>query len=298
MAAPDNVLRLRDGRLLGYAEYGDPQGRPLFYFHGYPNSRLGAQIAHEAAARGGVRIVALDRPGFGLSDFQPGRRIVDWPNDVVEAADALGVERFAVIGISGGGPYAAACAAKVPPRLTAVAIVSGLGPLDVPASVAGMGRLQQRLLPIARRIPGLHWLVRPGLAVFGRLVRRFPEQMLSLMSRTVPPADKAVLARRDVRAVMRADLAEAFRQGSRGAAWELSLFLRPWGFRLEEISIAVDLWQGGVDVNVPASMGRYQAQTIPTCRARFYPDEGHLLVIDRLEEIQEALFAGAPQVTR
>jgi pimeloyl-ACP methyl ester carboxylesterase len=106
----DRTLRLGDGRRLGYAERGDPGGRPLLYFHGWPGARVEARLADEPAKAAGVRLVALDRPGMGFSDFQRGRTFVDWSADVVEVADALQLDRFAVLGISGGGPYAAACA--------------------------------------------------------------------------------------------------------------------------------------------------------------------------------------------
>lgn len=126
------TLRLRDGRLLGYAEYGDPGGPALFYFHGFPGSRLEARLGDAVAARNGVRLIALDRPGFGLSHFKPGRTISEWPDDVVELADALGIDRFAVMGVSGGGPYVAACALKIPHRLIGAAMVSSTAPSDAP----------------------------------------------------------------------------------------------------------------------------------------------------------------------
>ena len=282
-----NTLRLNDGRALGYAEYGDPAGKPLFFFHGFPGSRMEARLTHAAASGRGVRVIAPDRPGFGLSDRKPGRAIIDWPDDVVEAADQLGIERFAVAGISGGGPYAAACALKIPQRLTAAAIISGVGPFDAPAATEGMMRSNRLMFSLARRFP---WLARPAILLMSRNARRNPEGVISRMSRSLPPSDSAVFARPEVRSVFVEDVAEAFRQGSRGPAWELVLYARPWGFPLEEIAMEVHLWQGESDVNVPPSMGRYQAQTIPNCRARFYPGEGHLMSLDRMDEIQAALF--------
>jgi len=284
----DNVIRLRDGRLLGYGEFGDPAGKPLFFFHGFPGSRLEAQLGRDAAARKGVRIVAPDRPGMGLSDFKPGRRIADWPDDVVELADALGIERFAVAGVSGGGPYAAVCALRIPDRLTGVGIISGVGPFDVPGAAAQMNRMNQLLFGLARRAPSLAavpiWLE-------GLVVRRFPERAMQLMERALPECDRAILARPEVHSLMIADVTEAFRSGSRGAVWELGLYSRAWGFRLEDITVPVHLWQGDADTNVPVAMGRYQASVIPTCHATFYPGEGHFLVVDRIEEMLDALFA-------
>jgi pimeloyl-ACP methyl ester carboxylesterase len=283
---PDNVLRLKDGRLLGYAEYGDPAGKPLLFFHGMPGSRLSAQIGDAAAKKLGVRTVAPDRPGYGLSDFKPGRTFLDWPDDVVELADALDIERFPVGGVSGGGPYAAACAFKIPERLTAAGIISGVGPFDVPDATQGMSRQNRLLFGVARRLP---WVTNVPMWLMALGARRFADRFMSIMTRSLPEPDRAVLSRPDIRAAFVQDATEAFRSGGRGAAWEAVMYARPWGFRLEEIAMEVHLWQGELDVNVPPPMGRYQAGAIPNCKAAFYPEEAHLLLIDHMEEILGAL---------
>lgn len=108
----DKTINLHDGRSLGYADFGDPDGTPMFHFHGFPGSRLKAKLLSDAAGRHGVHLIGVVRPGMGLSDFQPGRKLLDWPNDVIELALDLELETFAVEGVSGGGPYAAACAYK------------------------------------------------------------------------------------------------------------------------------------------------------------------------------------------
>jgi len=282
---PDNVLRLRDGRILGYALYGDAAGRPAFLFHGMPGSRLAAAWAHAVAADRGVRIICPDRPGYGLSEFKPKRAILDWPDDVAELADALGIEGFAVVGISGGGPYAAACALRLPQRLTGVAIVSGVGPSEAPGATEGMSRINRVLLTIPRRVPSAARLL---LRLMAQRRRRSPRRFLDGMIRRMPEPDRALLSHPKFREVFERDLGEAFRSGSRGAAWEALLYARPWGFRLQDIRIEVHLWQGEKDVNVPPAMGRYQAQVIPNCKAAFYPEEGHLLGITHLAEIIDA----------
>ncbi len=287
VAKPDSVYRLRDGRLLGYAEFGDPRGRPLFFLHGFPGARLGARFVDAAAERNGVRIIAPDRPGFGLSDGHAGRRLLGWPDDVLELAGGLGIERFAVLGVSGGGPYAAACAYQLPQRLTGAAIVSGLAPLDRPNALEGMALVNRLYLRLARRSAAL---VRPGLWLLSRFARRFPRLLLWLASRRVPPSDRAIAARPEIKTMFVEDVPEAFRQGSGGAARELALFARPWGFPLADVRMQVHLWQGEADTIVPAQMGRHQAETIPNCSARFYPGEGHLLIVDRIEEVLRALF--------
>ncbi len=283
---PDNILRLKDGRLLGYAEYGDPEGKPGFFFHGIPGSRMEAQLGHAAAASLGIRMIAIDRPGYGLSDFKPGRTILDWPDDVVELAGALTIQRFAVAGLSGGGPYAAVCAFKIPERLTAAAIISGSGPFDAPDAREGMTRENRIMFGMARRFP---WLMN---VPYWLLSRGSPDRIVSRITSFLREPDSSVVARPEVRAVLRDDEREAFRSGSRGAAWESVLLARPWGFRLEDITMQVHLWQGERDLNVPPAMGRYQAQAIPNCRATFYPDDGHFsLVVDRMEEIVGTLAA-------
>ena len=281
------TLRLEDGRLLGYAGYGDPEGWPIFYFHGFPGSRLEAQLADRVAARMGIRLIALDRPGFGLSDFKPRRTIFEWPDDVVKIADALGINRFATIGVSGGGPYAAACALKIPQRLTAVAIVCGLGPLDTPNGTDRMVRTNHLIFFLGRRLP---WLAKISLWRIAYQVRRNPEGTLRRMIVALPDPDKAVLARPEVKTAMKDNVVEAFRGGSRGAACELLLYTRPWGFLLEDIATRVNLWHGEQDVSVPPTMGQYQARTIPNCRAIFCPGEGHFsLVINHMEEVLSGL---------
>jgi len=281
------TLRLEDGRLLGYAVYGDPEGWPIFYFHGFPGSRLEAQLGDRVAARMGIRLIALDRPGFGLSDFKPRRTIFEWPDDVVKIADALGINRFATIGVSGGGPYAAACALKIPQRLTAVAIVCGLGPLDTPNGTDRMIRTNHLIFFLGRRLP---WLAKISLWRIAYQVRRNPEGTLRRMIVALPDPDKAVLARPEVKTAMKDNVVEAFRGGSRGAACELLLYTRPWGFLLQDIATRVNLWHGEQDVSVPPTMGQYQARTIPNCRAIFYPGEGHFsLVINHMEEVLSGL---------
>ena len=280
----DRTIRLRDGRLLGYAEWGDPGGRPLLYFHGWPGSRLEGRLGDEAARAKGVRLIALDRPGMGLSDYQPHRRLVDWPDDVLQVAAALGLDRFAVLGISGGGPYAAACAWKLSEQLTRAGIVSCLAPLDVPGVIAGMSRRNRLSLQLVGRLAVVRRILMARMAMS---VRRRPDRILE---RGLGAAvDKQYLDRPEVRKILVESLSEAFRSGSRGNAWEMGLYARPWGVRLEDIRTPVYLSHGEQDANAPVTMGRYLATVIPECQATFYPGEGHLHFVDRLPEIFAAV---------
>lgn len=283
---PDNIIRLRDGRILAYAEYGDPHGLPVMLFHGHPGSRLEGQLTHAAALRHGVRIIVPDRPGYGLSDFKPNRAIADWPDDVLDLAGALGLGRFAVGGISGGGPYAAVCALRIPERLTAVAILSGVGPIDAPGATEGMMRTSAIGFALTRRAPILSRLM---LGAMAWAARRDPEGTMGRLERSMPEPDARILQDPGVRAAFEADLLEAFHQGARGAAHDFVLYSKPWGFRLQDIAMEVDLWQGEQDRNVPPAMGRYQAGLIPNCNARFVPGEGHLLALSHADEIMQTM---------
>ena len=283
--AENETLALADGRRLGYAQYGTPDGQPLFYFHGHPGSRLEARFAHAAAAQAGFRVMALDRPGYGLSDFKPGRALRDWPDDVAEAADSLGIAKFSVAGASGGGPYALACAWGLPARVERVAVISGVGPYQVRGVTKGM-RWQNR---IGFRL-GSRW---PALAgALARSVQRGitqrPEQTIDALARAMSSSDAEIVRRPEVREILKADIAEAFRRDSRGAAWDIVLLGRPWGFSLHEIEPEVHLWQGEVDTLVPPAMARYQASQIPRSHLKFFPGEGHLLIIDRMPDLIEA----------
>lgn len=279
---------LGDGRTLGFSEYGDPKGKPLFYCHGFPASRLEAELTATAAAWIGVRVVAADRPGFGLSDFKPGRSLIDWPDDLRELADLLGIDRFSVLGVSGGGPYALACALRLPARLKGVGVVCGLGPLAGTGLLREMGWPARTSFGLARRMPRLLRLLYEGL--LGPPLRRHPEAAMNLLTVAAPAADRAVLARPEVHRIITASIGEAFRPGMRGATWEMGLYSRPWGFAPEEIAIPVRLWHGTADGTVPSSHGRHLATALPNCLPVFTEGEGHFtLPIGHMEEILRTL---------
>jgi pimeloyl-ACP methyl ester carboxylesterase len=280
---PGKLIHLRDGRALGYAEFGDLTGKPVFFFHGFPGSRLQRAPGDLIATSLGAHIITIDRPGFGLSAFQPGRTLLDWPNDVAALADALEIDQFAAIGLSGGGPYLLACAYKIPRRLTSATVISGLGPLDQPGVNVGMDRSNHIVLGIAKRTPW--WLIRLILAPAVSMVQRDPAAASKYLPASAPQVDKDVFARPAVQAMNRADLLEACRNGVDGLSWELALFTHPWGFRLEDINMKMYLWQGEADTTIPLSMGKYMARTLPNCQARFIPGEGHTLMYNYWQDI-------------
>lgn len=288
MQRTERRIRLADGRRLGYAEYGDPEGKPVFYCHGFPASRLEAALLDAAARRTGVRVIAADRPGYGLSDFQPHRRIGDWPGDVVELADALGINRFSIIGVSGGGPYALACARKIPQRLAAAGVVCGLGPVTEPWATRDMQWNRRLILRVARLAP---WTLRLLYRVaLGPVLHRRPAMLLSVMSHTPVLQDRMVLERPDVRRTLLASVLESVREGPAGILHELFLYTHDWDFRPEEITMVVDLWHGEADPVVPVSHAHALVERLPRIHPAILSGEGHFsLPINHMERILSVL---------
>lgn len=279
-------MRLHDGRGLAYAEWGDPRGRPVLFFHGMLGSRLQRHPDESIARRLGVRPITIDRPGCGPSDFRRGRRLLDWPGDVAQLADALGLGRFALVGWSGSGPYVAACAFAMPDRVTAGAMVSNLGPLDAPGALASMTPRNRTSVRLAR---GLPW---PAMRyLWGREIGRDAVAFYSRWLPMIPEADRAVASRPEILAVMEADFTEMVRRGTDGYARDVRILARPWGFDLREIGRPVFLWHGETDAQAPISMSRALAQMIPGSRLTVCAGEGHFLLFDHWREILETVTA-------
>ena len=270
------------GRRVGWLELGDAKDRAVFVFHGTPGSSVQVSSDDGPIRAARVRFIAVDRPGYGDSTFQRDRRLADWASDVARLADHLEIERFSVVGISGGGPHAAACARFLPDRIRAAGIVSGVGPLADPGSEDGMVIFNRLIVRLARRS---HHLVYPLFAVSGFIFRRWPEMALRAASGQMPIADVAIMDRPAVKSAYVESYRHASSTSARTAAQDFSLFTRDWGFRLEDITTPVHVWHGDDDQNVPISHGRLQAQRIPGARMHDCPGEGHLLILDRLEEI-------------
>jgi pimeloyl-ACP methyl ester carboxylesterase len=284
----DGQTRLSDGRSLAYAEYGAPGGKPVFLSHGLPGSRRFRHPERSIASELDARLIVPDRPGMGRSDYKPGFTIPDWPKDLGALADTLGLDRFAVAGFSGGGPFAAACAYALPQRVSAAAIVSGVGPVSAPGALEGMLPSNRLGYTVGRWMPWFLWRLVFGL-YYGD-ARHHPEK-LARMSEGEPEIDRVIMEASGMREVLIETFAEAFRQGTLGPAREGWLLSRPWGFRLEEITVPVLLWQGEADVVVTPAMGRSMAASIPDCRARFLLGEGHLLFVEHWDEILCELIA-------
>ena len=280
---PDTrVMELPDGRELAWLEAGRPRGRPVFAFHGTPGSRLQVSFDEKAIVAAGVRMIAPDRPGYGHSSFHPGRTVVDWSADVAALADHLKLDSFAVVGVSGGGPHALACARMLPGRVTAAGIVSGVGPMGDPEFDVGMVGFNRGLTFLARQSP---LVLRPMFWFQEFSVRRWPDAALRAATKRLPAPDAAMLERADVRAVFFDDAHRPSATAAQAATQDFVLFARDWGFRLQDVTVPCHFWHGDADRNVPIGHGRFMAARVPGGVLHECPGEGHLLYVDHLEEV-------------
>ena len=289
LAPNEEVVRLPDGRRVAIASHGDPRGRPIFLFHGVPVSRLGHEFADAPAKERGARLLCPDRPGIGLSDPKPGRTIRGYPDDVAAIADALGFGRFAVVGLSGGGPYALACGARIPDRVSAVAVMAGVGPLDRPGALVGMTETDLRLLDLSLRRPLIARTILGAMAALAKLV---PSMMVKRYAEELGEPDGTFLReeQRDLGAMgVMSTLVEAFRQGSAGPAEEYRLCGLPWGFDLADVRVPVWLWQGEEDRMTPVHHAEDMASRLPLVALRLLPGTGHLSLTQHFEVVLDAL---------
>ena len=265
-------ITLADGRALAWVAFGPVDGRPVLYCHGFPSTGLEAAFVEEAAHAAGARVLAPDRPGYGRSDHAPGRTLTDWVDDAVALLDHHGTETAPVIGFSGGGPYALACAWRRPERFARVATFGALDWLADLGSEADMAALSQVSIRLARRFPPAQAAIFRLLAI---LIRIAPQTLFSLLSAGHCPADRAVF--RDPRARSRwtRALHDSVMQGAVGAITELRLYVSQRPFALHDVEVPVELWHGLDDTVVPSRHGERLASALPQCEARFLADEGH-----------------------
>jgi pimeloyl-ACP methyl ester carboxylesterase len=277
------VLELPDGRSLSYAEHGDPRGVPVIAFHGTPGSRRQLAGADPVAVAAGVRLVLPDRPGYGHSSWSPRRRLRDWAADVAALADHLEVDHFAVIGVSGGGPHALACASLLGSRVHGVGVVSGVGPVTAPGSPPRFGPGARALLRLRRLwLPLVRLLVSMSLRVWYRA----PRAVLAVAGWGMPGRDAQIMARPELRRRLLAEARIGASPTAAGAvAQDIGLFNGPWDLPLDRVDHPVHLWHGDADTTVPVDHAHHLARLLPDARLRVLPDEGHLLIEDRMGEV-------------
>ena len=270
---------LPDGRRVAYLDLGDPAGVPVIHAHGAPNSKLETAFFRldEHARAAGIRLIAIDRPGVGGSDPRPGRTMLEWADDVAAFADALGIERFGLFGYSIGAGSTLACLHRLHARITAVAIVSGAGPAQIPGLADGRAKDVARVLVAARRFPGLT----AQILKFMRWGAKDPAKMIAASGKGMPPADRAIADRPEAAAPFAAFIADALRGGTHGVRDDMRLVASPWGFEPEPSEVPVTVWHGTADTNVPVAAATWLAERLPNARLTLVPDGGHISVLDQ-----------------
>jgi pimeloyl-ACP methyl ester carboxylesterase len=273
MAASHRHVVAPDGRRIAFEVHGHPGGPPALYLHGVPSSRLEVHVfgVPDAALRAGVEVVAIDRPGIGGTDPQPGRTLLDAADDVAAVADALDHPRFALLGYSAGSPFALATATRLSHRITSLGVVSGIPPGDRPELTAGQADEVARLFRWARTRPRRLHMMLHGM----RLAAHLPGLLVRSAARGAPPADQAILARDGAAEQFAAFLDAAFQQGTRGVATDLRLAAGPWPFTLEDITVPVRIWHGDEDRNAPIAAARWLDQQLPDSTLSSETGEGH-----------------------
>jgi len=286
----DNLLTLPDGRKLAYAEFGKPDGYPVLYCHSTPGSRLDPLLLGvDIFSQFGLRVIAPDRPGMGQSDFQTNRGFSDWPKDVMALTEALGLNQFSVLGVSGGGGYAAVCAAKIPEKLSKVVIVSGAWRIDSEA-MKNIGFPMNMMWQVATHAPILLPFILKSMIKIMSSPKGGSEQDSAPPNKIMPAADHAAMAQPGRTASFQRSLSEALKQGSKGVTWEMRLYVREWDFDLAEIQIPLTLFHGAQDRNFPLAFVQRVANSLPRAQLETYPEDGHISTFtNHSDEIAKAL---------
>jgi pimeloyl-ACP methyl ester carboxylesterase len=290
----EGTVVLEDERHLGYAEFGPASGRPMLWFHGTPGARR--QIppeAHEAAHARDVRLIAVERPGIGSSTPHRYRSLLEWAADIEWLCDALDVSNFAVVGLSGGGPYALACAHEMAGRIVAVAVLGGVAPAAGPeAAAGGTSTLTRVFSPIFSLT---HKPLDPIMRGLVRALEPLADRAVDLFASMMPPGDQRVFADPAIRQMFTEDLQRGSRQYMQAAFLDAILFGREWGFSLEAIQVPIHMWYGDADNIVPVEHGEHMAEKIPQATLRVRPEEGHLGGLGASREIFDALLGHWPE---
>jgi pimeloyl-ACP methyl ester carboxylesterase len=273
-----------DGSDIAVEVAGDQGAPPVLFCHGFADSRLSVHLFAQAAQELGVCLVAPDRPGIGGTSPRSLRRLADWAGDAVLVLDALGAGPAALLGVSAGGPFAAACAARLPGRVRSLTLVCPLGPAEWPTR--GMAPGQRLALRFARDAPAAGGWFLGRLAALGR---RYPEQFLRLATSGLPGIDRRTIGQPAMREAFLSGYAEAFRQGSWGVAQDLRVLTQPWGFDLGSITVPTSIHQGEADTTVPPQHARLLAEAIPGAELRLYPGQGHYSILGAARQILASL---------
>jgi pimeloyl-ACP methyl ester carboxylesterase len=278
-------IAVGDDRQIGFAEFGDPQGRAVFWLHGTPGARR--QIPTEArvyAEQRKVRLIGVDRPGIGSSTPYQYDTVFAFADDMRPIADTLGIDKMEVIGLSGGGPYTLACAAAMPDRVVAAGVIGGVAPTTGADGIAGgvVGSVGLRVAPLLRVAGGPIGVVASALI---RLIRPVGSPAVDLYGRVSPEADRRLLARPEIKAMFLDDLLNGSRKQMAAPFADIVVFARDWGFRLEEVKVPVRWWHGDKDHIVPYAHGEHVVARLPDAELFTLPGESHLGGLGVAEDI-------------
>ena len=275
-----NTIKLKDGRQLAFEQYGAENGIPVIHQHGFADSRLARHPDDRLTTEAGVRLITVDRPGYGESSPHPGRTFLNWVTDIEQLVDQLKIDKFSVMSHSGGSPYALAIAYKLKDRVKKVVLVSPIGPLNVPDVSKTMHKsfgylLKLRWFKPLIRMAGKNEAKRANLDIV-----KYADNWL----KDSPEQDKILFTNQGLRKMFEDGMKEAFKQGSAG--WEGDVFAGiNWGFAPEEIQIPVKIFHGTADEILFAEMGRRLAQRLPYADFKLYEDEGHYCIYKHWFEI-------------
>ena len=287
--ATARTAKLSDGRQLGFVEHGDPQGAPVFFCHDLFGSRSLRHPDDSILKRLGVRLIGVDRPGYGLSARSAGRDILDGAVDMSALFGAMELEQCALLGYSAGAPYALGFAHRYPQRVSRVAVVASLPPLDQAQSYAVIHPVFGRLLQLARGNPWLmRWLLR-GYFFFDN--QRSPDQFIREYGSLLGQVDRHALSQLPLFNLRRDIWDEIREQGSDGLADELAALTSSWDFRLQDLRVPVDIWWGEADMYSSPAVGKRMAEIIPDSRLRIEANAGHLVIFSHWEAILRQLTA-------
>jgi pimeloyl-ACP methyl ester carboxylesterase len=284
---PDQGHELPDGRTLAWCEYGAPRGAPVFYLHGIPGSRIDGRLTADAITAAGLRLIAPDRPGFGKSSLgQNGRSYGGWASDIERLADLLGIDRFAILAYSAGGPYALAACLNLADRVTKAAIVSGLAPSEMPGYRKQVGPTDRVITLLAPRAP---WLARFLVGLSLAQARKKPERFGKSVNHDFKaPADQRILDD-ELRPLLPELFLESGRNGPAGIVEDFVVWARPSGLDLGQVSTPVHIWHGEDDRTVPNAHGRWVASQVPSAELTIWPGVGHLHTPERWAEVYSRL---------
>jgi len=290
----EDFVQLKNGAIIAFEQYGDASGVPVIFCHGWPSSRTMARLTDEAARGLGIRIISPDRPGISGSSLQPNRKLSDWPQVVERLANHLGIEKFRMLAISGGAPYAYATARAMPERVRAIAIVSGAVPIVDLVDRRGLLRLYRWMLALYRMSPQLLrklFLMAQPILSLRPPVRFRPLVLKMLMLQT---CDEESLRDSAAFEAVFESQRRAWRESAEGVMIDAQIYAQPWGFPIEEVRVPVRLWHGKQDRAFSARLAEDIANRLPNCETRFVDGAGHYsLPIRYMRQIlQDLIYSG------